>query len=104
MAAQGQVAVHIDVGAVHGKRDPIQGNLRRRPAAQQPFGAGAGGDVGTAAHRGGAEGGLVGGHVEGSFDGVVQAVGSGCGVIDHAVQRGQQLVCGEAQVQRHAIG
>ena len=60
VAAQGQVSVHVDVGAVHGQRGPVLRNLRGRPAAQQALGAGAGGDVGTAPDGGGAEGGLVG--------------------------------------------
>ena len=62
MAAQGQVAVHVDVGAVHRDRGPILGNLRRGDAVQQALGTGAGGDVGMAAHRGGAEDCLVGGN------------------------------------------
>ena len=77
------------------------GTSGRRAAAQQALGTGAGGDVGPTTHCGGAEGGLVGWDGERPFDGLVQALGSGCGVIDHAVQRGQQLVSGEAQVQRH---
>ena len=36
VAGQGQVAVHVDVGAVHGQRGPVLGNLGRRLAAQQP--------------------------------------------------------------------
>ena len=99
---QGQVAVHVDVGAVHGQRGPVLGNLGRRLAAQQALGAGAGGDVGTAAHRGGAEGRLAGGHGERPVDGVVQAPAAALDVRGHAVQCGQQLICGEAQVQRHA--
>ena len=43
VAAEGQVAVHVDVGAVHGQRGPVLGNLGRRLAAQQALGAGAGG-------------------------------------------------------------
>ena len=73
----------------------------RRAAAQQALGTGAGGDVGPAAHRGGAEGGLVGGYVESAVDGFVQAVGAGTCVGHHAVQGGQQLVSGQSQVQRH---
>ncbi|MCY4417461.1 MAG: hypothetical protein OXE87_14305, partial [Chloroflexi bacterium] len=73
VTAQGQVAVHVDVGAVHGQRDSMLGELRRRAAAQQAPGTGAGGDVGTTAHRGGAEGGLIRGHFESAFDGIVQA-------------------------------
>ena len=102
VAAQGQVAVHVDVGAVHGQRGPVLGNLGRRPAAQQALGPGAGGDVGTAAHRGGAEGSLAGGHGERPVDGVVQTPAAAPDVRGHAVQCGQQLICGEAQVQRHA--
>ena len=36
VAAQGQVAVHGDVGAVHGQRGPALGHVRRRASAQQP--------------------------------------------------------------------
>ena len=61
VAAQGQVAVHVDVGAVHGQRGVVLGHDRRWATAQQALGAGAGGEVGTAAHRGGAPGGRVGG-------------------------------------------
>ena len=104
VAAQGQVAVHVDVGAVHGQRGPVLGNLGRRLAAQQALGAGAGGDVGTASHRGGAEGRLVGGHGERPVDGVVQAPAAAPDVRGHVVQCGQQLICGEAQVKRHDAG
>ena len=90
VAAQGQVAVHVDVGAVHGQRGPVPGNLGR-PAAQQALGAGAGGDVGTAAHCGGAEGPLVSGHGERPVDGVVQAPAAALDVRGQAVQCGQQL-------------
>ena len=41
VAAQGQVAVHVDVGAVHGQRGPVLGHFRRRASAQQFLGAGA---------------------------------------------------------------
>ena len=60
-------------GSVHGQRGPVCGSLRRRPAAQQAFGAGAGGDVGPTSHRGGAEGGLVGGYGERPVDSGVEA-------------------------------
>ena len=104
MAAQGQVAVHVDVGAVHGDGDPVIGDLRRRAVAEQALGAGAGGDVGTTADRGGAEDGLVGGYGAGPVDGVVQAAVAGDGGVNHAVQGGQQLVSGQSQVQRHDDG
>ena len=70
MAAQGQMAVHVDVGTVHGQGAPVAGRLRRWDAAQQTLGASAGGDVGTTAHRGGARGGFVGGYPEPAFQGV----------------------------------
>ena len=38
VAAQGQVAVHVDVGAVHGQRAPVAGRLRRGDAGQHPLG------------------------------------------------------------------
>ena len=98
------MAVHVDVGAVDGQAGPVGGNLGRRPAAQQALGAGAGGDVGTTAHRGGAEGRLIGGNGERPVDGGVQALAAGVNIQGHAVQGGQQLVDGLSQVQRHAIG
>ena len=104
VAAEGQVAVHVDVGVVHGQRGPVLGNLGRRPAAQQALGAGAGGDVGTTTHCGGAEGRLVSGHGERPVDGVVQAPAAALDVRGHGVQCGQQLICGEAQVKRHDAG
>ena len=104
VAAQGQVAVHVDVGAVHGHGGPVFGNLWRGYAAQQALGAGAGGDVGTPAHRGGAEGGLVGGDGEGPVGGVVQASAASDGGVNHAVKGGQQLVSGQPQVQCHDAG
>ena len=79
VAAQGQVAVHVDVGAVHGQRGPVLGHVRRWATAQQTLGADAGGEVGTAAHRGGAPGGRVGGSAEPALQGVVRAAGRGCG-------------------------
>ena len=78
---RGQVAVHVDVGAVHGLRGPVNGNLGWGYAAQQAVGAGAGGDVGTTAHRGGAGGGLVGGDGQRTADGIVQAAAAGYGVV-----------------------
>ena len=48
VAAQGQVAVHVDVGTVHCDGGPVGGNVRRGDAVQQALGTGAGGDVGTA--------------------------------------------------------
>ena len=38
VAAQGRVAVHGDVEAVHGQRGPVLGHVRRRASAQQPSG------------------------------------------------------------------
>ena len=96
IAAQGQVAVHVDLGAVHGQRDSMLGELRRRAAAQQGLGTSASGDVGTTAHRGGAEGGVIGGYLESTVDGIVRALAAGMCVRYHAVQGGQHLVSGEA--------
>ena len=85
-AAQGQVAIHVDVGAVHGDGGPVPGHLGRGYAVQQALGAGAGGDVGTTTHRGGAEGGLVDGDGEGPVDGIVQASAASLWrIVNHAV-------------------
>ena len=104
MAAQGEVAVHVDVGAVHRQRGPVPGSRRRRTVAEQALGAGAGGDVGATSYRGGVEGGLGGGNGDRPVDGGVQTLAAGTAGQRHAVQGGQQLVDGLSQVQRHAIG
>ena len=103
-AAQGQMPVNVDVGAVHGDGGPVLGNLGRGDAAQQALGPGAGGDVRTAAHRRGAEDGLVGGYGKCPVDGIVQASAAANGVVNHAIHDGQQLVSGQSQIQRHDDG
>ena len=85
VAAQGQVAVHVDVGAVHGEGGPVLRNLGRRDAGQHALGTGAGGDVGAAAHRVGALSGRVGRDAEPAFQGVGQLLAAGVGVAGHAV-------------------
>ena len=103
VAAQGEVAVHVDVGAVHGQRDPVLGDLRWRPAAAAPQGR-CGRKCRATAHRGGAEDGLVGGYGERPVDSGVEALAASLDILGHAVQCGQQLSRGEAQVQRHDDG
>ena len=65
--------------------------------------AGAGGDSGAAAHRGGATGGRAGRNAEPALQGVGEALGAVVAGLSHAVPSGQQLTGGQAQVQRHDV-
>ena len=102
IAAQGQMAVNINVRAVHRYRRPVGGGvIRRGYAAQQPLRAGAGKEEGPASGGGSAVGGF--GWREGlrPCDDVGETLPAAAGGQGHAAHRRLQLPRRFAKVQRH---